>query len=81
MWRVQSVKEVNGMVVDRIEGDLAIVEIRKGCFENIPVDRITGHVRDGVMLVPDGDGYTVDENETKQQSGAVQARLSSLFDK
>ena len=69
------------MVVDRIEGDLAIVEIKKGCFENIPMERITGHVRDGAVLIPDGNGYTVDENETKRQSGAVQARLSSLFGK
>lgn len=69
------------MVVDRIEGDLAIVEIEKGCFENIPMDRITGHVRDGAVLTPDGDGYTVDENETKRLSGVVRARLSSLFDK
>ena len=69
------------MIIDRIENGLAVVEFEKGHFKNIPVDCIAGHARDGAVLIPDGNGYAVDESETKRQSETARARLSSLFDK
>lgn len=69
------------MIVDRIEGDLAVVEIEKGRFENVPVGSIEGDVRDGAVLVERDGGYVVDEDETKLRSEAVHARLNSLFNR
>lgn len=69
------------MIVDRIEGDLAVVEIEKGHFKNVPLSNIAGHVRDGAVLASDGTGYTVDEIETRRRSEAACALLNSLFDK
>ena len=39
------------MIVDRIEGELAVVELDKGKFVDIPVKKISGRVRDGAVLV------------------------------
>ena len=39
------------MIVDRIEGELAVVELDKGKFVDIPVEKISGRVRDGAVLV------------------------------
>ncbi len=69
------------MVIDRVEGGLAVVEIEKGRFENVPVSSIMGDVRDGAALIADGDGYVVDEAETKRRSEAARARLTSLFNR
>lgn len=68
------------MVVDRIEGDLAVVEIGAGNFENVPISHISGAIRDGVVLISNGsDGYLVDEAETQRRSKITKRRTESLF--
>lgn len=68
------------MVIDRIEGDLAVVELTAGVFKDIPLERISGRARDGAVLRDDGQGgYEVDESETRRRSSQARSRLHSLF--
>ena len=69
------------MVVDRIEGPLAVVEIEKGKFRKVPVDLIGGRVRDGAVLVSDGDGYFVDEGATAARVASVSEKRRRLFER
>lgn len=70
----------NVLVVDRIEGNLAVVEKDLGSFENVPLSKIAGRVRDGVVLGRRSDGSLfVDEAATKRRTNEMQARARSLF--
>lgn len=67
------------MVIDRIEGSVAVVELAKGEFFDVPVDRIGGRVRDGAVLMRDGGGYAVDEAATAERAAKVAERRRKLF--
>ena len=68
------------MIVDRIEGKLAVVELDKGKFVDIPVGMISGRVRDGAVLVREPAGrYRVDEEETARRARHAASLLGSLF--
>lgn len=68
------------MVVDRIEGNLAVVEMGGGQFRNVPLDRIEGRVRDGVSLVSLGGGrYKVDDGDTEARRKRIEEKTKGLF--
>lgn len=68
------------MIVDRIEGELAVVELDKGKFVDIPVEKISGRVRDGAVLEKGASGrYRVDEEETARRTRHAASLLGSLF--
>lgn len=68
------------MIVDRIEGELAVVELDKGKFVDIPMEKISGLVRDGAVLVKGAAGrYRVDEEETARRARHAASLLDSLF--
>lgn len=68
------------IVVDRIEGDLAVVEVEKGQFQNVPLADISGRVRDGALLRLVGkDQYEVDEVATANRRLAMQQKMRGLF--
>lgn len=67
------------MIVDRVEGSVAVVEVSRGSFLDVPLSQISGRVRDGAVLRRDGNGYVIDEEETVRRSRSVRGRLDSLF--
>lgn len=69
------------MVIDRIEGDVAVVEIAKGEFRDVPLDRIDGEARDGAVLVERDGRCAVDEGATAERRRRLDERRRSLFDK
>lgn len=69
------------MIVDRIEGGMAVVEVTKGEFRDVPLAHIEGHVRDGAVLVKRGDMYVVDEDETARRAKAFREQRLQLFRK
>ena len=69
------------MVIDRIEGDVAVVEIAKGEFRDVPLSIIDGEARDGVVLVELGGRYTVDEGTTGERKGWLDKKRRALFDR
>lgn len=68
------------IVIDRIEGELAVVEIEKGHFENVPLANISGHARDGALLRQMASNrYEVDELATANKQIAMQKKMNGLF--
>ncbi len=69
------------MVIDRIEGGVAVVEIAKGEFRDVPLGRIDGDVRDGAVLAEAGGRYVVDETATAERRRALDERRRALFNR
>ena len=67
------------MVIDRIEGDVAVVELGEGAFIDVPLARIEGKARDGAVLAAHEGGYAVDEDATAARRAALQAKAARLF--
>lgn len=68
------------IVIDRIEGTVAVAEMDDGSFQDIPLERIAGHVRDGALLREAEDGsYAVDEEATARRTDEIRSRFGSLF--
>lgn len=70
---------VSGVIVDRIEGRLAVVELAKGETRNVPLDLIEGRVRDGAVLVERDGRYVVDEDATAERTARVAEKRRRLF--
>lgn len=68
------------MIIDRIEGVLAVVEVAKGETRDIPLDRIDGHARDGAVLVERNDRYAVDEKATAERRTRIAEKRRRLFE-
>lgn len=69
-----------GLVIDRIEGDVAVVEEGKGAFREVPVSSIGGRARDGaVVRETPGGGMEVDEEATERRGSRVADKARSLF--
>lgn len=73
--------EVSGVIVDRIEGKLAVVELIKGETRNVPLDLIEGRVRDGAVLVERDGRYVVDEDATTERAARVAEKRRRLFNR
>lgn len=73
--------EVSGVIVDRIEGKLAVVELIKGETRNVPLDLIEGRVRDGAVLVERDGRYVVDEDATAGRTARVAEKRKRLFNR
>lgn len=70
---------VSGVIVDRIEGMLAVVELAKGETRNVPLELIEGRVRDGAVLVERDGRYVVDEEATAERTARVAEKRRRLF--
>ncbi|MFR3275839.1 MAG: DUF3006 domain-containing protein [Collinsella phocaeensis] len=67
------------VVIDRIEGDIAVVEVAKGEFVGVPLASIDGDARDGAVLARNAGGYYVDEKATSARRMRLDRRRHSLF--
>lgn len=68
------------LVVDRIEGDIAVVEVDAKTFVDVPLENISGNVESGSVLRKVGENtYAADEEATADRSKRVQAKAHRLF--
>lgn len=65
------------LIIDRIEGELAVVETENG-YIDVPLSEIEGNARDGAVLAALGDGYAVDEATTEERLEAMRAKRQRL---
>lgn len=69
------------MQIDRIEGNLAIIELDNGTFIEVPVSHIEGRVRDGACVkkttLPNH--FQVDEASTQDIRTRIEAKMRDLF--
>ena len=69
------------LVIDRIEGGIAVCETEDGRRE-LPLAGLPAGVREGDCLFLDGDGrWHVDEQLTRQRREETAKRLRALFGK
>ena len=69
------------MVIDRIEGDTAVIELSGRAFIDVPLDRIDGNVRDGAVLTEVDGRYLVDEAATSERVRRTSKKRHALFNK
>lgn len=68
------------MVIDRVEGDIAVVELAVGRHADIPIASIEGRARDGAVIVRATDGRLhVDEAETEKRKSRAKQKAKRLF--
>ncbi len=66
------------MVVDRIEGDFAVVE-NEGIMLDIPLSQLPCNVKEGDMICFLNGVYIVDNKTADEQREEISARLENLF--
>lgn len=69
------------LIIDRIEGDIAICEDSGKNHLDIPMADISGSVKEGDLLYrnSNGSGYVVDSEETERRRRELFRRQSNLF--
>lgn len=68
------------IIVDRIENGFAVCEIDNE-FINIPLDQISGNLREGSVLIKCGGHYEVDDTDTENRKKAIFEKQKRLFGK
>lgn len=66
------------MVVDRIEGDFAVVE-NEGIMLDIPLSQLPCDVKEGDIVSLSNGVYIVDNKTADEQREEISARLENLF--
>ena len=69
------------MIIDRIEGSQAVIELGIGRFKNVPLSNIQGRARDGAVLKETSrpDFYEVDEQATQNSKARIDEKVNRLF--
>jgi len=67
-------------IVDRIIDDTAVCEDESGKFVEISATLLPTGVKEGDVLRPDGERYTVDRDATEARRRSVSGKISRIFD-
>ena len=62
------------VIVDRIEGDYAVVEIEKGNMSNLPLDLVP-NVKEGDIVT-----ITVNKDKTEDRKKTIEELMNSVFE-
>lgn len=68
------------MIIDRFEGELAVIETDGGMIE-INVSELPENAREGDVLVLENGRYAVDSEATEQRRKNASDRLRRLFER
>jgi hypothetical protein len=67
------------VIVDRFEGNVAVVEAGLGRMRNVPRSQLPPGTREGDVLTFDGRAYHKDATATSERSSAMRSRTHRLF--
>lgn len=62
------------VIIDRFEGDYAVVEINKGKFANLPKELVPDAKEGDVIVI------TIDQDETEKRKEHVKDLMNQLFE-
>lgn len=62
------------VVVDRIEGEYAVVEIKKGEMCNLPIELVP-NVKEGDIVT-----ITINKNKTEERKKTIEELMNSVFE-
>lgn len=63
-------------IIDRFEGEFAVLELENGEFANVPKKVIPSNASEGSII-----NITCNENETEKRRTAMKEKMKSIFDK
>lgn len=66
-------------IIDRFEEDFAVVELEDETMKNIPKDLLPLEVKEGSVLIIDGDNIYIDKEETEERKRKADKLLEDLF--
>ncbi|WIV11277.1 DUF3006 domain-containing protein [Proteiniborus sp. MB09-C3] len=66
-------------IIDRFEEDFAVVELEDETMKNIPKDLLPLEVKEGSVLIIDGDNIYIDEEKTEERKRKADKLLEDLF--
>ena len=66
-------------IIDRIEGDFAVVESNDGTMVNIPKNKIIGDFKEGDILVQNLEFFKVDSELTKKRKEEIEHMIKSMW--
>ena len=66
-------------VIDRFEGDWAVLELEDGVLRQLPRDRLPAGAREGAHLTETPSGWALDPEAQAQGMARSRARLDALL--
>ena len=66
------------LIIDRFEGETAVCESENG-FLSLPKGKILGEAKEGDVLIPKGEQFIVDKEETNRRREEAAAKLKKLL--
>ena len=63
------------VIVDRIEGDYAVVEVDKGKMCNLPIE-VVPNVKEGDVVT-----ITINKDKTEERKKTIEELMNSVFEK
>ena len=66
-------------IIDRIEGDFAVIESNDGTMVNIPKNKIIGDFKEGDILVQNLEFFKVDSELTKKRKEEIEQMMKSMW--
>ena len=69
------------MIVDRLTETRAYLEDDGGDILSVPRERLPAGVREGDVLIADGEGYRIDEKAAEARREMLKDRLARLMKK
>lgn len=67
-------------VIDRFEGDVAVVELEDRSLVEIQRELLPEHAREGDVLIIDGEIVSIDEDDTKNRKEKAEKLMNELFE-
>ena len=67
-------------ILDRVEGNYAILENENGSMIEISIDNIDGNFREGDILIKEGDKFTVSELLTKERKDKINNMMNVMWE-
>ena len=67
------------LIVDRIEGKVAVCEIADLVILSLPLSLLPKGVQEGAVLVFDGESFVIDVDAQKTRNAKIKKKMDELF--
>jgi hypothetical protein len=71
---------ISRYVLDRFEGEFAVLEAYDGGMRNIEKDRLPENIKEGDVLAEENGIFTMDAAATRERAEKINALMRGLFD-
>lgn len=66
-------------IVDRIEGELVVVELEDGKMKDYPKSLFPRKIKSGDAIIQDGETFIIDQEKTKALKKEIDELINDLF--